>query len=1089
MKTRASIEATEEKENPALIRLKEFENLNQQTREQDGTSPVIPGISNWVPVGPLAIPNGQTYGGARVLVSGRVTSIVNHPTLSNTIYLGTSRGGVWKTMDGGNSWRPMSDHAPSLAIGCLDICNNNPDVLYAGTGEGNLQFYSTNYALNSAPGIYLGVGVLKSVNGGLTWNLQGPALLANHSFYNIKILPSNPNIVFGATSLGLVRTLNGGTTWTSVTGGGLPGISASVIACTDVLIDKTDATGNTVFVSFWGSGIYKSTNALAATPTWTLCSGLPVGTSISRISLCQSASNPNIRYALLANSSDAFGGVYKSNNLGTAWILAFSGAPVQLYGAFTSDINVDPVNANVVYVSGVELYKAIFNPGLGTWAVTNVGSNIHPDSHTLNFDPLNSQIIYSGNDGGIYKSNNGGTSWSDSINKGLSLLQFECIDHNNNSDAIVIGGTQDNGTELYRNSPVWHHSDDGDGGYCAVNRVNNNHMLSSYYGSSFKRSTLGGQFGTWSGANVGINGSGLFYPPMAMSPSSGRTVVGTSVINIDDSMGTGGWPGPGIALPGMVGRVSAVTFASDNIIYAGTTDGKVYRLDFAGGTWSAARVLHAAPLPTGWIWDIQAYPGNVNKILVVFANFGISHAWIGNVPAGAAPAAWTNAGAGLPNVPAYAIAFESASIIYVGTDLGVYRSINGGLSWNNYNQGMPNTAIYDLKYHSSTQLLRAGTHGRGMWEIHTANPSPSSDLFFRDHGMHTGRQNSSASVVARYSNPSQNFNLNDNLYWWQSVDIKVDSPNSIFGGYQMAIANVNYLTFETTLLHENPEKGNVNRVYVQVHNRGNSPATNVVVKILYTGASAGLPNLQANFWTSFPANPSPGAWIPIGSAQTIPLVEPLKPVILEWDWNPPVGADTHSCMLVVMDSASDPIPVGNKTTNINALVPNEKRVALKNLHLVNIIPLNVMAIPFSFFNYKKMNQIIEFDGINLANQEVSIALPKDELKKIMDRKQYKNIEFQKLSSDGIKNIEEQFYKNGLEQSDVKKLLDSFDLSNILIITKKDANIISEIDDKGINTLILLNQKSRKSSQFSIIQKSEDGTITGGSTFILKPVNN
>ena len=556
LNVRIASQATDENENPALKRLKALQESKNILLESG--APVIPGMTNWLPLGPLAIPNGQTYGGSRVLVSGRVTAIANHPTNSNTLYLGTSRGGIWKTTDGGTNWIPTSDDAASLAIGCLAISKSNPQTLYAGTGEGNVQFYSTVYPLDSAPGIYLGLGILKSTNGGTSWTLQATPLFANHSFYHIRIHPTNQNIAFAATSRGLCRT-NDGATWINLTGGGLPTISASVIACTDVLIDSGDASGNTVYAAFWGSGVYKSTNALGASPTWTLTTGLSA--SLSRISLAQSPSSPATKYVLIANGSDSFGGVFKSSNpAGTTWASAFT-TGVNLYGAFTSNIAVDPTTPNTLYISGVELYKAVLSGA--TWTVTNIGNNIHPDSHSFGFDPNNSQIIYSGNDGGIYKSTNGGITWSDTINQGLSLMQYEAIDQHPTSDAIVLGGTQDNGTQQYRNSPVFYHAADGDGGYCAISQVSPNNNVHAYYGNNFERSTTGGKFASWSNISLGINGGGLFYPPFAMSPTSLRSAIGTSVINIDDTQGSLGWPGVGVALPGISGRVSAVHFASD----------------------------------------------------------------------------------------------------------------------------------------------------------------------------------------------------------------------------------------------------------------------------------------------------------------------------------------------------------------------------------------------------------------------------------------------------------------------------------------------------------------------------------------------
>jgi photosystem II stability/assembly factor-like uncharacterized protein len=1083
----------DKKLNPALKRLKAL----KKKYVTPGTGPMMlnpvdPANTNWVELGPMAITNGQTYGGSDVIVTGRVTAICPHPTDGNTIYLGSSRGGVWKTTDGGNNWHPMSDHAESLAIGALDISESNPQILYAGTGEGNLQLYSTAYPLSSAPGIYLGIGVLKSTDGGVTWVNQGTTLFANQSFYRIAIDSSNPDRAFAATSIGLCRTTNG-TSWSQLTGGGLPSISSTVIACTDVLIDASDTSGNTVFAAFWGDGIYKSTNALAASPTWTkVTNGLPAGSAVSRISLAQAPSSPNTKFALFASSGDAFHSVCKSTNAaGTSWNQIFNSG-VSLYGAFTCDISVDPTTPNTLYISGVELYKATLSNT--TWSVSNVGGNIHPDSHAFAFHPTNNLIIYSGNDGGIFKSADGGTTWDDSINIGLNLLQYEAIDDYPTSDAIVLGGTQDNGTNAFRNNPVFYHADDGDGGYCAINEVNGDQQISSYYGKSFKSSSTGGQFGSWSSIAGGILGSGLFYPPLAKSPTSSRVAVGTDRINVNNTpYGTSSWTQ--VSLPGIVGRVSAVSFANDNTIYAASTNGQVYKCALSGATWSSQR-LDAAPLPGGWIWDVIAFPGNINQILIVFANFGLAaHAWTGVVPA-AGTANWTaSSGSGatsLPDVPYYAIAFENANNIYLGSDIGVFRTTNAGGAWTNYSQGLPNTAIYDLRFYAGQNLLRAATHGRGMWEIKTdAIPSPAVDLYFRDHAMHTGRTPSSGSVSAGFADPLQKINLNDNLYWWQSVDIKVDAP-SVHGGYQFAVSDVNYVVYETQLEHQNPDKGNVNRVYVRVQNRGTNSANNVQIKILYTGASAGLPNLPSDFWTQFPNNPTVASpWNPIGSTKTIPILEPCKPVILEWDWNPPAAADTHSCMLVVMDSTSDPIPAASKVFNIGHLVKNEKRVALKNLHLVDVVPGLITFIPFHFnlLNAWPYRLLLDYDRRSKLFY-TGMVFPKRFVGVILEQKNFRGFEIQKLGKREINYLKDQWIEQEYKDPHkVERYIDNLDFKYLFVPTSRKPviKIDGKQEIKEVNALMiaLTKKKTKSHSKFSVIQQGRKGQIEGGSTFIIR----
>lgn len=124
-----------------------------------------------------------------------------------------------------------------------------------------------------------------------------------------------------------------------------------------------------------------------------------------------------------------------------------------------------------------------------TWTFTDIGGPFHPDNHAFAFDPMNSLVIYAGSDGGIYKSTDGGMTWSDSINRGLCIAQLEFMEQHPTSNAVVFTGTQDNGTEQFRNSPVFHHADDGDGGFVAIDQTNPRNVLSTYYSLSPKRST------------------------------------------------------------------------------------------------------------------------------------------------------------------------------------------------------------------------------------------------------------------------------------------------------------------------------------------------------------------------------------------------------------------------------------------------------------------------------------------------------------------------------------------------------------------------------------------------------------------------
>ncbi len=940
--------------NPALLRLRALIERDGPPTWGRATAPMVPGRPSWTPLGPLAVPNGQTYGGNRILISGRVTAIAPHPTDPARIWIGTSRGGVWRTDDGTATWRPLTDDQPSLAIGALAAGTDDPDVLYAGTGEGNVQLYSTVHPQNSAPGVYLGVGVLRSSDGGATWSHHAAPLLAGASFYRIAVDRNDANRAFGATSRGLVRTIDGAN-WALLTGGGLPTLSADVIACCDVVVDRADPTGNTVYAAFWGSGIYRSTDALSTSPTFTrLDGGLPAGPATSRISLSQSPSNPSFLYALVASAGDGLSGLYRSITPDAAtWELCTKSTKIQLYGAFTNDVNVDPTTPDVVYVSGVEVYRCVRN-SRGVWGVTNVGGAIHPDNHALAFHPTRNQVLYAGNDGGFFVSPNAGATWSDSPNEGLCLLQYEVIDNHPLTDAFVQGGTQDNGTQQYRNSPVHHHSADGDGGSCTVSKVDGANVTHSYYGNAVERSTTGGGFGSYTDVSAGLDGDGVFYPPSAVSPTSERMAWGTTVVNIDASMGAGGWPGAGVALPGLAGRISALSWASDTVLWCATTSGQVYQLTRSGSGSSASawrvRAVQAPPLPAGqWIWDVAGVPGNDAAVVVAFSGFGLAeHVWQGEVPA-LGDVVWTPVSTGLPDVPMYALCLASPTDWYVGTDIGVWRSADGGQQWEPWSQGLPNTAVYDLRLRAGGTLLRAATHGRGLWEIDTGPDASVAevDVFVRNHVLDDGRGRPAVApaagpVTAAWDDPTRQITLGSPCWWWECADVKIDAPPS----FQLTPATTSYYTFETELVHRNPEVGTQNEVHVQVHNRGPAASGPVTVLALVGSAAAGPPDLPADLWSAWPHSAGDANWMPLGPAHVLPAVDPLRPEVVSWPWTPAVGSDPLSSVLVLVSSADDPLPASTRyALGVARLVTADKRIGLHNVHLVTLQPSEVRPLP------------------------------------------------------------------------------------------------------------------------------------------------
>jgi photosystem II stability/assembly factor-like uncharacterized protein len=1049
-------------------------------------TPVSPGANNWVQLGPTVIPNGQgsLTSGARVNVTGRITGIVVDPTQPLTIYLAAARGGVWKTVDGGVTWFAMSDNEVSLAIGALAMAPSDHNRLYAGTGEGNIFFLVHSRPLDAANEDYHGVGVLRSSDGGDTWTHVGCADLSGAAFYRIAVHPTNPDVLFGATTYGLMRSQDGGATWTAIASG-LPALSARVISCTDVVYDPTNA--NRAWCAFWRKGIYRTDNANAATPAWTkLNTGLP-RSGISRIALAVAPSNHDAIFALIAGDPVDKAppkGVYGSIDGGDTWSTITTS--LTIVGSYTLNIAVDVSTPDVLYVSGLELYKCVQSGG--TWIVTSVGTRIHVDHHAFASHPTNHLQIYAGTDGGIYQSADGGSNWDDSINEGPVITQFEFINQHPSSDALVIGGTQDNGTDMFRNSLVFYHSADFDGGQAGIDPENPNKVihtfsalpsLTSSRGRGIERSIAAGKFGTYHDISSGLSPPVLFYPPWTYDDTDSSNIAfGTNKLRLSAAQGTDAWP-TNITLPGIgKGCVSAIHYVSSSLIYCGTSNGLVYKAVNSGKRWTAARVS-ASPLPARWIWDIFLVPGRNEVLVLAMAGYGTAHVWTGARSGGSW--IWKDLSGTFPNrlpdAPANALLVDptAPNTMYVGTDVGVWTTTDGGANWSLFSDGLPNVPVYDLKLHAPTRLLRAATHGRGLWERELDVASVADvRIVIRDHVMDTGRLTPSPSgLPSAWEDPCRQVNLGDPLFWWNCADVKVDSP--IGSTYQMPVASVDYLTFETALEHRNPQRGDLNRVYVQVHNRGVLPASDVVVKILCADAAPGLPDLPADFWTAFPGNSGlASAWTPIGAAQTIASLRPERPAVLEWDWTPPISAAAaHACLLVITSCSGD--SPGVSSLVLDSLVTQNRQVGLKNLHIIDALPSpHWDAIRF----YPRGATDIFRFGPLPKGWSLSLVLPKEvPLSEIT----YTGLEAKRISAAKQARISKQFGKRAALYG-LKEAL-------VAATPRKGCTITGvPVGMQGLPILVAFTADARpRTGSVQLIQETPDQCVLGGSTFALRGV--
>ncbi len=675
------------------------------------------GVGSWTWLGPGNI-------------GGRARALAIHPNQPNTMWLGSVSGGIWKTTDGGASWQIQTDFLGNMAISSLVMDPNDPNTIYAGTGEGQ-----------GLGGERRGAGVFKTTDGGNTW-AQLPSTATNDWQYVNRLAIADSQTLLAATDTGIFRSTDAGTSWNQV----LVGQTVS-----DLNFDPNDA--NNAIAGGTGQAWYSTNGG----QTWQNAVFNAPGIA-GRVEVAYAPNNTNIVYASVNQNQ---GEVWKSADGGQNYTRVNTGDNfLGEQGDYDNIVWVNPQDANFVIVGGIDLWRST-NGGATLTKISRwqSASSAHADHHYIlehpNFDNNANKIVHFTNDGGIHRANDVSTvaeetGWQE-LNNNLGITQFYGAAGHAGSGRIV-GGTQDNGDLRYSgNTETWNEWGGGDGGFAAVDPIDANVVYGEYIYLEIRRSTNGGEPNSEISIDKPANGNqitdsrsqngALFIAPFILDPNNRSTMLGGGLslwrstnVNTPDQDNIS-WSAIKAPTPNSE-KISAIAVApgNPNIIWVGhaneTDDsGHVYKTIDGGNNWN--RVDENTPnLPDRYVTRITIDPKDSNIVYVTFGGFSPDNIYR-TLDGGLNWADATGTGAtGLPDIPVRSVAVHpiTTTWIYAGTEMGVFASEDRGASWTVPQDGPTNTPVDELFWMGNN--LMAATHGRGIFRASPGGISTNTNSSF-----------------------------------------------------------------------------------------------------------------------------------------------------------------------------------------------------------------------------------------------------------------------------------------------------------------------------------------------------------------------